>query len=232
MSAVRIQLLGKGLNQDGWKPVIVLLESLGAACTVHEDHTTLDPSGDMIVLLGYDRMVPESLVAAPRLGTVLFHSSDLPEGRGWAPIYNTMIRGLGLTQTMLYAVEAADAGPIVAKARYPLAGNEIESEVRRIDDRLTLRMLETVLPDLLQGRVEGAVQDEGAATYWPRRTPEESRVTEDMSISDLLRHLRALPESAPAFIFIGARRFQLRLAAAEAGETFDPDRVVIERYYA
>lgn len=228
--SITVSLLGTGLNGGGWEPVIAFLQERGCTWSVFERHEDVVLS-DMILLLGYDRIVPGDILFIPRLGTVLFHSSDLPEGRGWAPLYNTISRGQNLVQTMLYASEQVDAGELIAKARYPLEGHETEEEVRRYDDELTMELLRDSFPALADGPVPGTPQNEEEATSWPRRTPKDSRIDTDMSIDRLLQHLRALPANAPAFVDIAGRRFFLQLTPKSPGAPFKRSKVVIERFY-
>lgn len=227
----KAMLLGTGLNRLGWEPVVAHLKQWGVVPVISQDHESLDTC-ELTILLGYERLLPTAALDKARLGTILFHSSDLPKGRGFAPIYNTMVRNLPLVQTMLYASEKADLGPIIAKARYPLDGTETEDEVRHYDDNLTLMLLGRCLPDLVRGRVNGCTQDEGAASWWPRRSPDDSRIAPAKTILSVFDHMRALPESAPAFFDHRGRRFAIRVEAMDEPIPFDREKVVLETMYS
>ncbi|NDV26710.1 formyltransferase family protein [Desulfovibrio sp. JC010] len=207
----KVNLLGQGLNRHGWEPIKEILRQSGAECLMFNHHETLPAESDLVILLGYDRIVPKAQIKQPSRGTILFHSSDLPEGRGWAPIYNTIARGLPLTQTLLFAEEEIDSGDIIAKARYPLSGNETESEVRDIDDALTVFLLKNKISDILSGKIKAQKQDKNPFSWWDRRTPADSEVFVDDNTLRILDHVRALPEKAPAFVYIRGRKFFLRL---------------------
>jgi len=224
--------LGRGLNEAGWAPLEAIAAAHSHFCTVVARHEDVPATPDLGMLLGYERIVPEDVLRLPRLGFVLFHSSDLPRGRGWAPIYYTMTQRLPLVQTLLFAAPGVDEGNLIAKAHYPLAGSETEREVRRIDDALTLRLFEDSLAPLLAGKVSGKPQDSKDATWWPRRRPEDSAVDPARPLCDLVDHLRALPAAAPAFFQYGGRRFRIRLEAEdECAAPPDPGRIRIERFY-
>jgi len=225
-----LAFLGRGLNLCGWDPLQEIAASKGHACTVFERHEDILGAFDLGVLLGYDHIVPEETLDLPEYGFVLFHSSDLPEGRGWAPLYNTIVGDLPLTQTLLYAAPEPDAGSLIAKARYDLRGDETEREVRRVDDALTLALLDGTLDDILAGEVEGVPQDGTKATWWERRRPEDSAISVTDRIVDVFDHLRALPASAPAFFEHRGRRFYLELTAED--EMQKPlGQFELERYY-
>ena len=226
----RMALVGRGLNRDGWEPVLRLLRERNVSWGVHEAPESLTEPCDLGLLLGCSRLLPPETLNLARLGFVVLHYSDLPLGRGFAPIYNTLTRGLPLVQTLLFAANGADSGDILAKARYPLDGDETEEEVRRIDDALSVLLLEATLDDLLAGAARGVPQDEARASWWPRRRAEDSRLDPTRSVAELFDHLRALPAEAPAFFEHRGRRFALRLEALGPARDFDPRRVILERH--
>lgn len=223
MSAI---LLGKGLNRGGWLPVIARLDSIGCTSQIIENESQIQSDADIGILLGHDRLVSKESLQKPRLSFVLFHSSDLPKGRGWAPIYHTIVNGLPLVQSMLVASEGADEGPVLAKARYPLAGVELEEEVREIDDTMTLMLIEQVLPSYLLGRLNPLPQNAENATWWSKRRPNDSKISVEQPISQMLDHLRALPASAPAYFEWKGRRFSLQLESERLN--LDPSKVEVE----
>lgn len=223
MSAV---LLGKGLNRNGWSPVISRLNSMGCASQIIENESQIQSDADIGILLGHDRIVSIESLQKPRLSFVLFHSSDLPMGRGWAPIYHTMVNGLPLVQSMLVASEGADEGPLLAKARYPLVGVELEQEVREMDDIMTLMLIEQVLPSYLRGELKPLPQNAENATWWSRRRPSDSEISTNLSLQQMLDHLRALPASALPFFEWKGRRFSLRLESERLN--LDPSKVEVE----
>lgn len=224
-----IALLGTGLSLEGWRRIVALCDSRGHQSRVFDSHQAFAGTFDLGFLLNYQRIVPGTVLEIPRLGFVLFHSTDLPEGRGWAPIYETMTRGTDLVVSMLQAVEDADAGPILAKGRYPLTGVETEKEVRAIDDEITRVMLDATLDQLLAGRIRPVAQDVAGATWVKRRRPSESAVDLTKPLAEQVDHLRALPTDAPAYFDHRGRRFVLRLEGAfDARVAFDARRVRME----
>jgi methionyl-tRNA formyltransferase len=223
--------LGKGLSLGGWDPVLAVLERHGLRASVHAGHEDAPRDADLGILLGYRQVAPAEVVFSPRLGALLFHSSDLPRGRGWAPIYAALSRNEPLVQALLFAAAEVDSGNVIAKARYRLEGDETEAEVREIDDRLTLLLLDNALPALLAGQAKGRPQDHARATYTARRTPRDSEVTPDRTLAELFDHLRALPADAPAFFRFRGRTFSLDLRPLDPARGFDPGRLELERYY-
>ena len=47
----------------------------------------------LVILLSLKKVIKEEYLIKANSRVILFHSSDLPEGRGWAPIYETIFQG-------------------------------------------------------------------------------------------------------------------------------------------
>lgn len=226
-----ILCLGNGLNKNGWNDVGAILTRHGHTFQEWQVGEAINGEAELGIILNYDRIVSEEILGIPRCGFVVFHSSNLPEGRGWAPIYYTMTGRNELVQTLLFASAAVDAGRIIAKARYPLQKSELDSEVRAIDDRLSLLLLDTCIDAVLSGKCVGKHQDECQATWWPRRRPRDSQVDPAKPIGELFDQLRALPACAPAFFNHRGRRYRMTLAVDSEPIEFDPKKARIEKYF-
>jgi methionyl-tRNA formyltransferase len=73
---------------------------------------------DLGVVAAYGKILPESLLAVPRLGMVNVHASLLPRYRGAAPVHRAIIAGEPETGvTIMRVVKALDAGPMLARTR-------------------------------------------------------------------------------------------------------------------
>ncbi len=201
MKKPRVALLGRGLNDGSWRRVIEVLRDLGISADPVESSAGISSKHSLAMLLGYHQILPIEALNLPKFGTVVFHSSNLPLGRGWAPIYYALAEEHQfLWQSLFYGTEEVDAGPLIAKARYPLDKMTIEAEARRIDDELTLILVETFIAKLTQSRVYAAPQ-RGVPTYYERRVPQQSVIDPQKSISSQWNHIRALPPEHPPHFF-------------------------------
>lgn len=227
-----VALVGEGLRFNDWDPVIERLESWGYNQKVFKDHKDMKEDYRLGIILNYNDIIPPSTLNLAKKGFILFHSSDLPQGRGWAPIYNTITRGLPLVQTMLFGEKEVDSGPMIAKARYPLDGTELENEVRHIDEKLTILLIDNCLRDVIERSIQGKSQSEKDATYWDRRYPEDSKISINRSLESVVDHLRGVPDEAPAFFEYEGRNFEVELSSFGDSEiNFEREAVSIEQYY-
>lgn len=232
MDVDTIALVGDGLRFAGWKPITDYINSCGYKYKLFDTHEKIEGKCRLGVLLNYNSILPQSTIELSENGFVLFHSSDLPQGRGWAPIYNTIVRGLPLVQTMLFVEESVDSGPMIAKARYPLEGTELEHEVRNLDEQLTIALVNNCLKDTIEKNIQGKEQIEEDATYWDRRYPEDSEVDILDPLESIVDHLRAVPDDAASFFEYHGRKFVIRISNKESSKPeFEKEKVSLEKFY-
>jgi methionyl-tRNA formyltransferase len=113
------------------------------------------------------RFLPEPERVAPKLGTLVFHPSALPHGRGPDAIRWAIARGERVSaSTWFWAVSGYDDGPVCEQEVVVLATGEspLEAYLRRYVPA-GLRALERALDGVRAGHPRRAPQDESLATY-------------------------------------------------------------------
>lgn len=173
---------------------------------------------DLMVVVGWTRLVPEPVLALPTFGCVGFHASLLPRHRGRAPVNWAIIRGESRTgATMLMLDAGVDTGPVVDQRPIDIGLHDTCGTVYERVAAAGVEMMLEHLPALLAGRAPRHVQLSGSGgDVLPKRTP-------DMGITDWARPsldvhnwIRALTHPYPgAFSFFGGRT--VRFWRAEPG---------------
>ena len=80
--------------------------------TVEKEIREMNP--DLIVVVAYGKIIPQSIIDIPKYGIINVHSSLLPKYRGAAPINAALINGDDKTGvTIMYIAEELDAGDII-----------------------------------------------------------------------------------------------------------------------
>jgi methionyl-tRNA formyltransferase len=181
---------------------------------------------DIGVVAAYGKILPVSVLSAPRLGMINVHASLLPRYRGAAPVHRAVIAGEQLTGvTIMRIVKALDAGPVLAATERAIGADETSVDVERDLARLGAGLLVTTLNRLSSGPVHETPQDESRATYASRLTKEDGAVdwsTPADAVHNLIRGLHPWPH---AFTFLQGRRYIL-LRSAVASGTGRPGEVV------
>ncbi|MFP5378691.1 MAG: methionyl-tRNA formyltransferase [Vicinamibacteria bacterium] len=129
---------------------------------------------DIGVVAAYGKILPDWLLAQPRLGLINVHASLLPRHRGAAPVHRAVMAGDAVTGvTIMRVVKALDAGAMMAVVETPIGPDETSVEVEQRLATLGADLLMDVVHRLAQGPVDEIPQDDQAATYAPKITRED-----------------------------------------------------------
>lgn len=152
---------------------------------------------DLGVVAAYGRIIPDAVLAVPRLGMINIHASLLPAYRGAAPVHRAVINGDRETGvTIMRVVTALDAGPMFTAARRPIGPDETTPEVERDLASLGARLVVEVADRLAAGTAHEVAQDDSLATYAPKIERHEGTVDWTLParrIHDLVRGLQPWP---------------------------------------
>lgn len=153
----------------------------------------LDDDIDLIICSTYDRILPESILSTPKLGSFNVHPSLLPSYKGLTPTKQTLLHGESQTGISLHKIQNSfDTSHVITQ--YPLDIDDF------YDDGLLRQRLSDLQPKMLMDLFEYLDSPEGypktltglpdSAYYEPFH---ELRVelTDKTSILQLSRQLRA-----------------------------------------
>lgn len=121
---------------------------------------------DVLCVVAYGKILPDAMLAIPRLGAVNVHGSLLPKYRGAAPIQWSVLNGdeyAGVTT--MYLAHDMDAGDIIYREATPVGEYETAGE---LFDRLAAMgagLLVKTLAAMEAGSAPREAQDHAEATY-------------------------------------------------------------------
>jgi methionyl-tRNA formyltransferase len=152
---------------------------------------------DLGVVAAYGRLLPDALLALPRLGMINVHGSLLPRWRGAAPVHRAVIEGDTETGvTIMRVVKELDAGAMFAIDRRAIGPDETSVEIERDIAEMGARLLVGTVEALADGRAAETPQPAEGVTYAAKLTKAESAVawTEPAArIHNLVRGLQPWP---------------------------------------
>lgn len=170
---------------------------------------------DVIVTAAYGQIIPERLLALPRLGAINVHPSALPRHRGPDPIRRTLWAGERETAvTILFMSREVDAGDILVQERVEIGSEEDGATLSHRLAGIGGRLLLEALRHLATGRAAPRPQDGSLATYAGKIAPEEELADFALPASVLVNRVRALAPR-PGLRTPGGLKL-LRAQAAEA----------------
>jgi methionyl-tRNA formyltransferase len=184
---------------------------------------------DLILVIGWTRLVGREILAIPRLGCVGFHASLLPRYRGRAPVNWAIINGESETgNTMFFLDDGVDTGDVIAQRRIPIDEEDTCATLYAKVAASAVEMLRENLPLLKAGRAPRVPQDPARATVMPARRPEDGIVDWSRSARDLHNWVRALTHPYPgAFTGAPGRRIFIWKASVASPGIAGPVGVIL-----
>ncbi len=136
-----------------------------------------DLNPDLGVVAAFGRILPDALLAIPRLGMINVHASLLPRYRGAAPVHRAVLAGDAETGvTIMRVVSELDAGPMFAKQAIPIPLDATSGEIAATLAVAGAGLLLTVVDDLAAGRAVETPQDAALATHAAKITKDEGTI--------------------------------------------------------
>ncbi len=153
---------------------------------------------DVIVATNWRTWIPPQIFTAPRLGTLNVHDSLLPAYAGFAPLLWALINGeteVGVTAHMMD--EDLDAGDIVLQWAVPVGPTDTTTDLFYKTLDLFGPIVIQGLAELESGRTDWVRQDRSKASFFHKRSEEDSRIDWTWSAQELERLVRAQSDPYP-----------------------------------
>ena len=96
-------------------------------------------SFDLIIPWSYQKII-KNLNQSNNI--VIIHSSELPFGRGWAPIYYSIKEGqLNYVISCIFATDEVDRGDIIVRASFPILPEYNATFLRKVDREVSFLLI-------------------------------------------------------------------------------------------
>ncbi len=141
---------------------------------------------------------------------LVIHASDLPQGRGWSPHIWQILEGRRIiTVSLLEAEDKVDSGHIWHKLRLEIPPHFLHDEINRALFDAELELMDFAVRHFHTITPCPQPADE-PPSFYPRRTPENSRLDPEKSIAEQFDLIRVCdPARFPAFFELHGHRFMI-----------------------
>lgn len=164
-------------------------------------------SPDLGVVAAYGKLLPEWLLAKPRLGLINVHASLLPKYRGAAPIQRAVMAGEHETGvTIMRIVKALDAGAMMLKGTVAIGPNDTSVDVERALASLGGGLLIQTVDALDTGTAVETPQDDALATYAARIAKTDGVIEWDRTAGQIHNQVRGLHPWPHAYTWLDGVR--------------------------
>jgi methionyl-tRNA formyltransferase len=182
---------------------------------------------DLFVVLAYGKILPVSIIEAPRLKSVNFHGSL----RGASPIEHALLYGYSETGwTLQRIVSELDAGDIIAQSRVRI---DPWDTTETLYPKLTQSLMENgarMLSDYVHGRAKITPQEHARATHCSKFSAEDGKLDFSGPAAAILNRYRAFTPRPGVFCTFRGKKIKLAfdLAAPVKTATATPGAILRE----
>lgn len=145
---------------------------------------------------------------------LVVHESDLPKGRGFAPMSWQILEGKNkIPICLIDAGEEADAGDIWLQDFIELNGDELCDEWRKLQGEKTI---EICLRFVVKYAIMSKTSQTGLPSYYRRRRPVDSCLNPSKTLHELFNLMRVSDNNRyPAYFEINNKRYFLKIYEEE-----------------
>ena len=158
---------------------------------------------DLMVVVAYGQILPQTILDLPRFGCLNVHTSLLPKYRGAAPIQWAIADGNSETGVTIMKMDAGlDTGPILSFRRTPILPAD-DSQI--LHDRLAqlgAELLAETIPDYVAGKIQPQPQPADGSTYAAKIKKEDGKIDWNQPALQIWNRLRAFTPWPGAFTFL------------------------------
>jgi methionyl-tRNA formyltransferase len=206
---------GKSQKVAGYLDLRPFLKEKGIECVIankyslksEQDEIRMkDLKVDMLLVIGWQRLIPSWFLASLTIGAFGMHGSNkpLPHGRGRSPLNWSLIQNKKMFFTHLFQYKpGVDDGDIVDVQTFDITPFD---DCRTLHYKNLLSMIkicEKNIPLLLDKAVEIRPQADIEPSYYPKRTKEDGVIYWKKASEDIYNLVRAVTRPFPgAFTFL------------------------------
>jgi methionyl-tRNA formyltransferase len=177
---------------------------------------------DLMVVVAYGLILPQSVLDIPKLGCINIHASLLPRWRGAAPIQRAIEAGDTQSGVCLMQMEKGlDSGPVLAKSSHDIPPQETGGQLHDALSQMGADLLRENLHNILNQRLTPVRQPEQGLRYAHKLSKQEARVQWQMDAIDIANKVRAFNPWPVMSSCINGQVLRIHQATAEAADEGD-----------
>ncbi|MFJ9910600.1 methionyl-tRNA formyltransferase [Actinacidiphila glaucinigra] len=185
---------------------------------------------DIIVANNWRTWLPPEIFDLPPHGTLNVHDSLLPAYAGFSPIIWALVNGEERVGVTAHRMDGElDAGDILLQRSVPVGPDDTATDLFHRTCDLIAPLVHESLDRIASGRAEWTPQDRTRASFFHKRSVEDSRIDWTWPAEDLERLVRAQSDPYPnAFTYHRGERIRIVSAAvSQARYGGTPGRIFI-----
>lgn len=150
----------------------------------------IDP--DLIVVIAYGKIIPQSILDIPKYGCINLHGSLLPKYRGASCLSAPILNGDKESGLSVMKMDAGlDTGPVIRQASVKLEDKETLSSLHDKLSQLGANLLPDAIIDYINGEEPLKEQDDSLSSYVKMTSKQDGEIDWNKSAQEIERQVRA-----------------------------------------
>ena len=165
---------------------------------------------ELICVVAYGKILPESVIKYPKYGCVNLHVSLLPKYRGAAPMQRAVMEGERETGvTVMYMDVGLDTGDIISVAKFPIGEEDDFETVHDTSLLIGSKLLSDTIFDIEAGKATRTPQNESLATYAKKVEKEDCRIDFSLDCKVVSARIRGVTPIPGAFTYHSGKMLKI-----------------------
>jgi methionyl-tRNA formyltransferase len=186
---------------------------------------------DFLIVVAFGRILPEELLALPRIGPINVHASLLPKLRGPAPIQWAIINGENETGVCTMMMEKGlDTGDILLTSKEPIKPDDTAGSLH---DRLAVKgaaLLIKTLEAFADDTIQPTPQNHNLATFAPMLSKDDGLINWNKPAASLETFIRGVTPWPGAYTFLEDKRLKIFKSSPKATTSTEPPGTVLKGF--
>lgn len=171
---------------------------------------------DLLITIGYGRLLKMTTLAIPKFGGINLHFSLLPKWRGAAPVQRSIEAGDKVTGVTVFQMDAGmDTGAIWQQSEFKIPYGMTSPDLFEALSEIGVAAVQDSLKKILSGATPEP--QSGSATIASKVTKEECRIDWHADAEAIIRKIKAFSFNPGVFSFI--RGEQIKISDARISES-------------
>lgn len=183
---------------------------------------------DLSIVVAYGKILSETLINTPKLGTINIHYSLLPKYRGASPLESTLLNGeieTGISiQQMAFRL---DSGPIIAEEKITIDINDTKMELKEKLIKNGGDLLCKIIPDIINKNINPKIQNEEKASFCKKIKKEDGEIKIEENNKENWNKYRAFYGWPGVYFFKEKNGKKIRIKITKA--RYENDSFIVER---
>lgn len=178
------------------------------------NHEDMEEKYDVVFILSYHRIIKEEYLKKNKHNIVI-HASDLPKGKGWAPMFWQILEGKNeIPFSMFEASKGVDDGDIYIQKTLHLSGYELNDTLREKQANFIIDMSKEFLSEY--DKYKNPIKQNGSETFYNKRSSKDSELDINKTINEQFNLLRIVDnENYPAFFYKDDKKYIIKIEEAK-----------------